>query len=338
MLWLFCLCAAPVTAQPYDSHWQAAMQSNAARLKLFALMAQRPDGAADRVAALQRGQGFGHIAGKGPQIISSGLRLAPVLRYDSNINGGTPGETILIAGLPFSIPPESRARAGLIFGASLGGAARLSVSPTAVLDANLSASLAKGQGSSVQTTAASLCFGQFLGGTNWLDLCLQRNIAERALSQSDQTTASIGLTQQFASDFALSEAEFKLRQSVTEDYQKLSLDLGLTTARAQWGALETRVEFGQHIAGQHTRLFGASLSLMRPILGADTLFYASYAREGGAGFFGTARKDQVVSLGLSRQITSIVGLNLSLQDRQSTLANYDGVTLGIDFTFRDLTF
>ena len=130
----------------------------------------------------------------------------------------------------------------------------------------------------------------------------------------------------------------KLRQATTKDYKKLSLDLGLTTARAQWGVLETRAEFGQYVAGEHTRLFGATVALTRPILGAQTTLFASYAREGGAVFFGDPRRDQVVSLGLSRPINDVFGLNLSLTDRHSTLANYDGVTLGLDFTFQGLTF
>lgn len=334
-IWAICLaCSAlPLQAQPYDYHWQAAMQAASARLRLFALMAQRPDGAGDAVAELQRGQGFAHQA---PQILSSGLRLDPILRYDSNINGGTPGETILIVGLPFTIAPEQRAVSGIIWGAEIGASLRFSISPKTVVEAKASASSA--HGASVKTATASLCLGQFLGRTDWLDLCLQRDTADRALSHNDQTTASIALSHQFATAFALSEAQVKLRQTVAQDYQKLSLDLGLTTARAQWGLLETRAEFGQYIAGEHTRLFGATLSLTRPIWGANTVVYASYAREGGADFFGHPRKDEVISLGLSRPINDLFGLNLSVQDRRSTLANYDGVTLGLNFTFRGLTF
>jgi hypothetical protein len=270
--------------------------------------------------------------------VVSGIRISPVLRYDSNINGGTPGETILIMGIPFTIAPQSRAKKGLVLGGSASGNLRLSISPTTVIDANISASRAQGQGLTVKTTAASMCLGQFMGGANWLDLCIQRDLADRALSQNDQTTASLGLTQQFASAFALSEAKLNLRKSRNDDYDKLWLDLGLTTARAQWGLLRTEAEFGQYVAGEHSRLFGATLSLSRPIFGETTTLFASYAREGGADFFGAARRDQVVSLGMSRPITKLLGLNLSLQDRRSTLANYDGVTFGVDFTFSNFTF
>lgn len=334
----FCLaiCAMPLPAQAYDSHWQAAMQAPSARLRLFALMAQHPDGAA--VAALQRGQGFAHIQGQDPQVLSSGLGLVPVLRYDNNINGGTPGDMIVIGGLPFAIPIETRALSGVIWRAEARGRLRLSLSPTTTLDANLSASHAQGRGARVKTNAAALCLGQFLGAADWLDVCLQRESVDRALSRNQNTSVSIALTQQFATDFALSEAQVKLRQSISKDYKKLSLDLGLTNARAHLGVLETRAEFGQFIAGQHTRLFGASLSLSRPILGADTTLFATYGHEGGAEFFGTPRWDRVIGLGLSRPITDLLGVNLSLQDRQSTLANYDGITLGVEFTIRNHSF
>lgn len=330
--------ATSLQAQPYDSHWQAAMMASSARFKLFALMAQRPDGAEQTVAALQQAQGFDHKQGHGPQILSSGLRFGPVLRFDDNINGGTPGETIMIGGLPFAISPASRAVSGVVWGGAASGNLRLSLSPATTLDASLSASRSQGQGARITTQSAALCLGQFMGGTDWLDICLQHDLADRALSNNDQTTASISLTHQFATDFALSEVQMKLRQSVLKDYRKLSLDMGLTTARAQWGLVQTQVELGQYIAGKHTRLFGATLSLTRPIFGAETMIFASYSREGGAAFFGDPRWDQVVSLGLSRPINDVLGLNLSVQDRQSTLANYDGVTFGLDFTFDALTF
>ena len=186
--------AVPLQAQPFDHHWQAAMQGGSARLPLFALMVQRPQGAAETVASLQQGQGFGHIAGQGPQRLSSGLSLSPILRYDNNINGGTPGDSILIGGLPFTIPAESRALSGVIWGADVGGSLRYSLSPKTVVDAHLSAGRAQGQGARVETKSGSVCVGQFLGGSEWLDLCLQRDIANRALSQNDQTTASLALT------------------------------------------------------------------------------------------------------------------------------------------------
>jgi hypothetical protein len=130
-IWTVCLalCAMPVQAQPYAHHWQAAMEAPSPRLRLFALMAERPQGAGQAVAALQKGQGFAHLAGQGPQIVASGVSLGPVLRYDNNINGGTPGDTILIGGLPFTISPDARAISGMVFGAEAGGSLRLSLSP-----------------------------------------------------------------------------------------------------------------------------------------------------------------------------------------------------------------
>ncbi len=340
VLWMFCmgLCVSPVQAQPYDSHWQAALQASSQRMRLFALMSARPTGAAEMVGALQRAQGFAHRRFHGPQIVSADIRLAPVLEFDNNINGGTPGTTILVGGLPFGIPLEQRATQGMIWGAKLQGNVRSSMAPRTIIDAHLSATMAQGQGLTIQTATVHLCLGQFLGGADWLDMCVQRDLADRALSHSDQTTTSIAFSQQFATDFALSEAQVILRHSVLQDYQKLSLDFGLTTARAQWGVLETRAEFGQFISGQHTRLFAATLALKRPIFGADTTLFAAYSHEGGANFFGTPRWDDLVGFGMSRPINDIFGLSLSLQNRDSTLANYRGITLGLDFTFSGLTF
>lgn len=320
----------------YGSNWQAAMVAQSPRFQLFALMQAHPDGAGPAVAELQKGQGFAHQ--DGGQVLQSGLSLEPVLRFDNNINGGTPGKTIIIGGLPFDIAPDARARAGLTAGVLARGSLRFSLSPKTVVSANIAATAARGAGFNLSAQAATLCLGQYLGGADWLDLCYGANADNRALGRSSDHFVSLGLTHQFATDFALFQADAKLRQTSTQSHDKLALDMGLMAAHGPWGLIQARFDLGQWVTGQHSRLFGASLSLTRPGLGQDTTLTAAYAREGGSQFFGMARKDETFSIALNRAIGPHLGLGFVLRDRQSTLANYDGPSLGFDVTWRNLRF
>lgn len=330
------LAALPLRAQD----WQTALSASSPRLQLFALMMARPDGAAELVANLQKSQGFAHQRGAGVQYVHHALTFAPYLSYDNNINGGTPGQTILIGGLPFQIAPASQAKQGLLAGLTSSADLRLSLSPHTVISANQSFLLARAvdYDLSVAAVQTDLCLGQFLGAADWLDLCIGQSKTERALFRSATPYISLGLTKQFASPLGFHEASGKLQRRLTADYRQLNLEMGLTTARATLGVLETRFDFGQHIVGQHTRLFGASVALRRPLLEQNTTFFASYAKEGGARFFGDPRDDEVYGLGISRPILGGLAVTLSLRNRKSTLANYDGVTFGVDFNFSKVTF
>jgi hypothetical protein len=320
--------------------WQSAMLSSSARLRLFALMAARPNGAADAVGQLQKSQGFHHISGAGPQYIQHDVSLAPYLAFDNNINGGTPGQTILIQGLLFDILPASQAKQGLVGGVSGGASLRISLSPKTVLIADQGVILARAldHDLSIAGFQSDLCLGQYLGRADWLDLCFGHNQSQRALSKSAMQSITLGLSQQFMTSFAFHEASAKLRRDMTSDYAKLTLEMGLISALSNWGLSETRIEVSAPIEGQHTRIFGVSLALTRPFWGQNTTFSVSYAREGGANFFGDPRHDDVIGLGLTRSLIPGVDLSLSLRDRKSSLANYDGVTLGLDMRFSKFTF
>ena len=336
IFWIMILAAPSLRAQD----WQTAMTSSSARLRLYALMLARPDGAAEAVGQLQRSQGFGHRAGAGPQHLTHGLSLTPYLAFDNNINGGTPGQTIMIGPALFTISPASQAKQGFVAGLSGTANLRLSLSPFTVIEANYTKVLARAleYDLSVMAAQANLCLGQFLGGTDWMDLCVSHSQSQRASFQSDKTQISIGLTKQFTTRAGLHEAEAQLRQEVARDYTKLNLEMGLITAKSSLGLLDMRADIGQHIKGQHTRLFGGSIALSRPVWGKTTTVFASYAKEGGGAFFGDPRVDEVFSLGLSRPLYQGLAATMTLRDRKSTLANYDGVTLGLDFNFSKVTF
>ena len=139
-LFFACGFAGIVQGQAYGSDWQAALEGGSPRLRLFALQIRRPEGAGDYVANLQRHLGLKHPQGKGAAYISHSLTLAPVLDYDANINGGTPGKTIMLGNFVFTLSEKSRAKAGVVAGLAPAANLRFSLRPGMVIEASASAS------------------------------------------------------------------------------------------------------------------------------------------------------------------------------------------------------
>ncbi len=139
---LIALAALPVRAETPRQAWQEAAQSPSARLLLFSLATRRPPGGLGTVAALGRAQGLFGPAGPLPLRV----RSAPQLYYDGNLNGGFPGDSITLFGLPFQIAEDQQAKPGVIIGASLSAEQSYVVAARTVMTGGLSLSVRRRAG------------------------------------------------------------------------------------------------------------------------------------------------------------------------------------------------
>lgn len=301
------------------------------RLQLFAL----PRGA-EGAGQMRRNLGLAGGAG----LLSARAGLAPVLRYDANINGGTPGETINFGSLILTISEDSRAKAGLVAGLSPSSRMKWALGRGHVIEASASATAlrALNHDLTVNSHSAALCSGSYLGDATWLDLCLRRSSTFRDLSTSRSTAKSAQLARQFAGAGGVFEITARRTQTVTPDYAKMSTDMGLAYAAPRLGTLKVDLSKGQLIDGKHTQLQGVSLSLNRKMFQRPTTVFTSYTRDGGASFFGTERVDTARTIGVSRTIGSKMRVTVSWRRSQSTLDNYSGDSFGFDIAFADLKF
>lgn len=320
-------------AQAYRSDLDAAVSAGSPRMKLFALMQARPQGGEELARGLQNSMGL--LQERGASVISSHLFLSPVLEYDSNINGGTPGETIKIGNFLFTINPDSRAKSGLVAGVAPFAQMRIAMGGASYVNLSAQASAARALDYDLtrRSFAVDLCGAKYLGHADWLDICTGRRGGDRAMASGRENYVSLGYARQFIGRGGYFDASAKLQHVDNGTYGKTSLDFGSAHASGKVGLIEWRTELGQKIKGQHTRLAGATVSLTRPILGAQTTIFFSGAHEGGANFFGTPRWDDAFNLGLARNFGARTNITLSVQNRRSTLENYTGTTLDFNLRF-----
>ncbi len=340
--WIVCalFAAGAARAQAYSSDLDAVLASPSPRLKLYAVMQLRPAGGEDLAEGLQRLLALRPQNRGGAQVISAGVSVSPELEYDANINAGTPGDALTIAGLVFSITPDSRAKAGFVAGAGAAGQLRLSLGLGRVVEFSASAGAARALDFDLTRSHYSLglCGAQYLGGADWLDICATRRGGARALALSREDALSLGFARQFSAKRGFGEATLRLTRTDFGTFAKNALEFGLTRAAAQMGVVDGKIELGQRVDGQHTRLIGATVSLTRPMFGAQSTVFVTAAQEGGANFFGTDRRDQVMGVGISRPLGQRLRVTLSATRRTSTLDNYTGTTLGLNFTLPGLSF
>jgi hypothetical protein len=322
--------ATPVAA---ESLLPAALDSGSARLTLYVLAQERRPGSDPFIDRLLRDLGAAHPRGAGPQRLSRGARVAPILEWDDNVNGGTPGGVFTIGGLDFTVDEASQARAGLMLGASLGLGASYSIGRGMVLRFAVNGTLrhAPREDATKSSLGASVC-GSLPGGEwTWWDACLSASAARTELSRQSERAVSVARTVVFPSGIGVHEARIGARYVLGEDFRKPVLTLGLVTA-ADFGAVVVSAELSPEVEGRNTTLFGARAALTRPVLGASTTVEAGYRRTGGSAFFGDERSDDIWSLGVTRDIGRGVSATLSVSRTLSTVDLYDqtSVYVGVD--------
>lgn len=326
-----------LAAQTPATNWQAALDSGAPRLMLFALQVEKPAGADAFVARLQYGQAMQQAKAAPPVMLSYRADLRPIVAYDGNINAGLPGDTIYLGGYPFTIAAEDRAKAGMVFGAEASLTARFAIAPGNTLDLTAygAQSHSFDYGLDILNAGVSACGAQYWGHTTWTELCLGDSFSQRDNAPERERFASIGISKVFASRLGFHEARASLQTSRRAQYDKASLNLHLITARAGLGALNLRLDFGERVNRYNTRLFGATVALTRPIAGVHITVFAGYAREGGGALLATPREDDIFSLGFNRKIAKHAEVTLRLSQHQSTIPAYDSLAVDLDLTLVD---
>lgn len=326
-----------LAAQTPATNWQAALDSGAPRLMLFALQVEKPAGADDFVARLQYGQAMQQAKTAPPVLLSYRTDLRPIVAYDGNINGGIPGDTIYLGGFPFTIAPENRAKAGMLYGAEASLTARFALAPGSTLDLTAYAAQAHSfdYGLDILNAGLSACGAQYWGRSSWTQICVGDTFTQRNNLPERERFASLGVSKVFASRLGFHEARATVQKAVRKDYDKTSLSLHLITARAGLGALTLRIDAGERVAGYNTRLVGTSAALTRPIAGVSTTFFAGYGVEAGGAVFGQPRRDEIFSLGLSRKLTSHAEATLRLSQRQSSIPAYQELSVDLDISLID---
>ncbi len=233
---------------------QTAVMSGSDRLRIFAWGKWLETGQAPReiVDAMQGAlvrQGFYH---DGPEagVVWTDVRAAPLLGFDTNINGGVAQDSFTFAGFTFEAAPEVRAVSGIVAGLEGGGTARLAwdTGRTVEISANGTYGWAPGRDLSYYRGTLQLCSRNTVVGWIFADGCVAHAVSERDLASQRLDRASLTLSTLFETPAAWHELSGELAVTRTDTVEQ-------TTATVTLGSVwdlavtEASLTVGDPVAG-----------------------------------------------------------------------------------------
>ncbi|RNF35744.1 hypothetical protein [Paracoccus methylarcula] len=321
----FCLSllfAGTAQAEEEFPGWYASLISGSDRLALYSAARAGVEGA---IPPLIYRTGGMH-RGAAPRVIARDVDARPILYYATNFNGGIPGAQISLGGLDFTIDDESRAKSGIVAGASVSGGLVASYRRGSLLRLSFgsSAEWLTGEGLRRQQLGVSGCGQHHLGGWTWLDGCIGAIRVWRSYDRHvSQQNISLGPTVIYTAGGIDQQFGLRAKRIFHEDGPQNGLQADWIGAFSGIGAISIGLEWAEMLEGENTTLRGMSLGLVRPTEFSPVKVSLNYDETGGYRLAGRDRKDRTISLGVEMPVTEKIGLDATIGRRASTIDAYD---------------
>ena len=280
-------------------------------------------------------KGFLHDpAGPALQLLSSGHALVPLLRHDTNVNGGIPSDRITIGRVPFRVSDDSRARSGVLMGLRYAGWQSLSFGRAARLrlSHSYSAEAEPKHGFHRLSAGARACADRPLERWTWVKGCVSGFYDDDSVDAETAVTSQIGMGRLFRTPVGFHQAQVALAGTHRDDHRKDAIHLTSHTL-TKAGLFGLDVSLGERATVQNTlrTLVAANWS---GTLGRQPVTLRLFrARTTGAMFLGAAREGRITRVKLETPL-SILDLGVYAEERQSTIDAYGGTDVGIDLGLR----
>lgn len=315
--------------------WDALSMTGSQRLYVYALsqpgMGEKPHAMR---AKILKGMGF---EGRVGEISSSAFRIKPVLRYDNNVNGGFPADSVTVAGMTFTINPDARRVSGLLTGISAQGGFAMPLADGLALSSKISAEYAGDfeHGLWKGRAQGEMCLNKMVSTSTWLDACAQAWYAGYALGDNRGVGASIAAHHDFRAGKSLNEVTVQLAHTQNagrgmDGYDQQTLSVRMTSARASGIALFGGVDFGSKVEGSMVMRERVSFGLGGKVAGRPSSISISAQNLRGGLWLGAPRHDRVYTLSLSHQMTKKMGLSVSMTRTESSAGVFSGTVFGMN--------
>lgn len=336
ILWLM---LAPVSAEAQDlDRLRTASLAGSERLRLraFGDALERGVRSAEIAGQLRRDmtrQGYYHDGG-GAEVVARAFRVAPLLAWDGNTNGGVLRDRFIVNGFAFEADPAYRAKSGLVVGGTAEAILRLAWAEGRIVQLQASAELAWsprhriGRGD----VAVSACSRNHLAGWTFLDLCAAGFGSWRDLGSGRAHRLSADVSAIGAAGGALHEVGLSLQRasSTARDQNRVAVSV-----ESIWRAAVTDVTMtlGAPVPGATVPRQRLDMKVTGLIAQRRWSLDVWRQRASGGGFLGVPRADRSWGIGLATVIRPGMSLRMGYADSTSTapIATYSQITLDVRF-------
>jgi hypothetical protein len=329
--------ATPVQADELDRARMAEI-AGSERLRMFAYGKLLETGSAPRWTAVGMKRDMvrqAFYADPGTdRVIATEAWAAPVLSYDGNINGGVVNETFTFNGLTFEADPASRAKAGLVFGVSGGGMARLAISNAKYVEARLQGEAVWSPEHRIGRSIAQLglCSRNHVTGWTFLDLCHTAWSIDRELGSSTTHKTDVALTHLFQSAASYHELTATVSEARYDIGRQPSVTLSWT---ALWDVAATSVSVthAAPIAGETALSSRIDADVLWQMGGRPVKVGLWHQRADGGTFLGSARADRATGISVAFQVRPRVTVQVAYLVNSSTVDFFDHRSLSLSARF-----
>ncbi|MFC3059962.1 hypothetical protein [Paenirhodobacter populi] len=279
------------------------------------------------------------VRGAAGAVTRRSLTFAPVLTWDSNINGGYGNSGFTFAGLPFSIDDRYYAVGGVLIGGSLSGALRMALGGQTGLAfaANASAAWAPEHDMGKLSSGVSACVNHMVSYATWGYGCLDASWRRIDLGETGRYGARAGVNHAFFSGVGIHEVTVEVqhnRHDAGRVYDQNVGSVSLTSALSGGYAFAV----GIHIAEKIDRVnvmreriwIGAGFGLLEH---PASIMIGTQRNRGGS-FLGEGLDKRIWSVGLSYQVSETISVSAYGAKTYSNVAFYDDSQFGLSFDWR----
>lgn len=317
---------------------RGALLAGSERLRTFALGRVVEDPAAPPAFAILLRRDLERLGfyreGAGLSLLDGSVALAPMLGWDSNINGGLPNRELSLPGITLVATPETAARSGLVVGARATGDLRLGYRPGGYLAVS---GLVESEWSPRHRifrhhAAGSACARTHVAGWRFVDLCQNASVLDRDLGRSRAGETALDLVQLFAAGPGLHEARLGLARRVLDGAVQPAASLALASV---WPGSASRVSATLAApAGERlVQRWRVGLDLRREIMGRPVVLDLAAEEARGGRLFGIDRRDRTIGALVTVPVHDRTSLRVGIAETRSTVDLFDERRIGVSLSF-----
>lgn len=265
------------------------------------------------------------------------LSVAPVLGWDSNLNGGLPNGALDLPGLTLVATPESRAKAGLAGGGRVDGGLRLGLAEGVYLDADAELEAVWSPRHEVHRATAfgALCARGHLGGWRFGDLCWSGAAIDRDLGRTETSELSLGGAALFETPHGVHEAGLALARRDIEGGVQPALTAHIATVT---GPVAGRfaLSLGAPVEDALAQRWRLAADLRAAPFGRPAILRATVEAADGERLFGMERRDGTIGAALVLPLWDGGAVEIGLARTDSTIDLFDETRFGVRLLFAPL--
>lgn len=278
--------------------------------------------------------------GEGPGWTHVGRTAEPVLRYDENVNGGSPEGPLVLDGLAFEIPEDQVRQPDLVLGGRVTVAARRILGKDTWIDLQGGAMLAYAATEHVALKDVSLdaCLRRGTGPRSSLRACASGAYRGRKLQDDRAAILSVEhiRTGVIASRPVL--VSFGIRRRFLEDYSENGLLAGAEAIVAPDLVIGLAGAINAPVAGENVERRSLTVFAAGQVGRMKGRVYLRHGESSGSNVLGIDRRDETQMIGLTTVLPRGLLLDVSYRRRRGTIAYFDEAEPHIGIRFAGYRF